>query len=105
MSELYFTKPYRGSLKTLRLEFGEVKNKSLLKNIEGVDNGRAKSQDYPKEEVFDEDQEMLKKVWETRKRLSEERWTLETKEDSPHTNQSSFITLKTMDGELSLEYE
>jgi hypothetical protein len=32
-------------------------------------------------------------------------WTLETKEDSPHTNQSSFITLKTMDGELSLEYE
>ena len=105
MRELYFTKPYRRSLKTLRLEFGEVKNKFLLKTIEGEENGRVKSEEYPKEEVFDEDQEMLKKVWETRKRLSEERWTLETKEDFPHTNQSSFITLKTMDGDLSLEYE
>ena len=38
MSELYFTKPYRGSLKTLRLEFGEVKNKYLLKSFEGEDN-------------------------------------------------------------------
>ena len=59
----------------------------------------------PREEVFDNDQVMLKEVWELRKRLSEDRWTLETKEDSPTTQQTSFITLKTIDGDLSMEYD
>ncbi len=59
----------------------------------------------PIETVYDDEQEMLKKVWETRKQLSEERWILKTKEDSPKTTQPSFITLKTIDGELSLEYD
>jgi hypothetical protein len=56
-------------------------------------------------EVFDNDQVMLKEVWELRKRLSEDRWTLETKEESPTTYQTSFITLKTIDGDLSMEYD
>ena len=105
MNQLYFTKPYRGSLKKLRLEFGEVKNNFLLKFVDGEINIKGKSQFSPIEEVFDDEQEMLKKVWETRKQLSEERWILKTKEDSPKTTQPSFITLKTIDGELSLEYD
>ena len=60
---------------------------------------------FPREEVFDNDQVMLKEVWELRKRLTEDRWTLETKEDSPTTQQTSFITLKTIDGDLSMEYD
>jgi hypothetical protein len=48
---------------------------------------------------------MLKEVWELRKRLSEDRWTLETKEDSPPTQHTSFTTLKTIDGDLSMEYD
>ena len=92
-------------LKTLRLEFGEVNNKFLLKSIEGEINGKGISEFSPREEVFDDDQVMLKEVWETRKRLSEDRWTLETKEESPNTNQTSFITLKTVDGDLSMEYD
>ena len=48
---------------------------------------------------------MLKEIWDTRKRLSEERWTLETKEESPTTHQTSFITLKTIDADLSMEYD
>jgi len=40
MNELYFNKPYRRSLKTLRLEFGEINNKFLLKSIEGKINGK-----------------------------------------------------------------
>ena len=55
--------------------------------------------------MFDNDQVMLKEVWELRKRLSEDRWTLETKEESPTSNQTSFITLKTIDGDLSMEYD
>ena len=55
--------------------------------------------------MFDNGQVMLKEVWELRKRLSEDRWTLETKEESPTTHQTSFITLKTIDGDLSMEYD
>ena len=105
MNELYFTKPYRRSIRTLRLEFGEVNNKFLLKFIDGEINLKGKSEFSPIEKVYDDEQEMLKKVWETRKQLSEERWILKTKEESPKTTQPSFITLKTMDGELSLEYD
>ena len=54
--------------------------------------------------MFGNDQVMLNEVWETRKRLSEDRWTLETKEDSPTTKKSSFIILKTIDDDLSIEY-
>jgi hypothetical protein len=105
MKELYFTKPYRRSLKTLRLEFGEINNKFLLKSIEGEINGKGTSEFSPREEVFENDQVMLKEVWELRKRLSEDRWTLETKEESPNKQQTSFITLKTIDGDSSMVYD
>ena len=49
-------------------------------------------------------QEMLNEVWEKRKQLSEDRWNLETKVESPTTKQTSFITAKTIDDDLSMEY-
>ena len=105
MNELYFVKRERKPLRTLRLEFGEVKSKCLLKLIDGGINVKGKSEFSPIESVYEDEQEMLKKVWETRKQLSEERWILKTKEESPTTNQKSFITLKTIDGDLSMEYD
>ena len=105
MEELYFIRRKRGNYKTLRLEFGKVKKKFLLRFIEGEINLKGKSEFSPIESVYEDEQEMLKKVWETRKQLSEERWILKTKEESPTTNQKSFITLKTIDGDLSMEYD
>ena len=105
MKELYFTKPYRRSIRTLRLEFGEVNNKFLLKFIDGEINLKDKSEFSPIEKVYDDEQEMLKNVWETRKQLSDERWILRTKEESPTSKQTSFITLKTNNGDLSLEFD
>ena len=105
MKELYFTKPYRRSIRTLRLEFGEVNNKFLLKFIDGEINLKDKSEFSPIEKVYDDEQEMLKNVWETRKQLSDERWILRTKEESPTSKQTSFITLKTNNGYLSLEFD
>ena len=55
--------------------------------------------------MFSNDQVMLNEIWETRKRLSEDKWNLETKEESTTTKQTSFIVLKTIDGALSMEYE
>ena len=105
MNELYYTKPYRRSIRTLRLEFGEVNDKFLLKFIDGEINLKGKSEFSPIEKVYDDEQEMLKNVWETRKQLSDERWILRTKEESPTTKQTSFITLKTMNGDLSMEFD
>ena len=105
MKELYFTKPYRRSIRTLRLEFGEVNNKFLLKFIDGEINLKDKSEFSPIEKVYDDEQEMLKNVWETRKQLSDERWIMRTKEESPTTKQTSFITLKTRNGDLSMEFD
>ena len=105
MNELYYTKPYRRSIRTLRLEFGEVNDKFLLKFIDGEINLKDKSEFSPIEKVYDDEQEMLKNVWETRKQLSDERWILRTKEESPTSKQTSFITLKTNNGDLSLEFD
>ena len=105
MNELYYTKPYRRSIRTLRLEFGEVNDKFLLKFIDGEINLKGKSEFSPIEKVYDDEQEMLKNVWETRKQLSDERWIMRTKEESPTTKQTSFITLKTINGDLSMEFD
>ena len=100
MKELYYVKRERKSLRTLRIEFGECKDKFLLKFIDGETNLKGKSEFSPIESVYEDEQEMLKKVWETRKQLSEERWILKTKEESPQTTQTSFITLSHLWGPL-----
>ena len=108
MNELYFTKTDRKTNQVVRLEYGQLGEKYVLKTFEGEENPNGlflHKSIFPREEVFDNDQVMLKEVWELRKRLSEDRWTLETKEDSPTTQQTSFITLKTIDGDLSMEYD
>ena len=108
MNELYFTKTNRKTNQVVRLEYGQLGEKYVLKTFEGEENPNGlflHKSIFPREEVFEDDQVMLKEVWELRKRLSEDRWTLETKEDSPTTQQTSFITLKTIDGDLSMEYD
>ena len=88
MKELYFTKPYRRTTRTLRLEFGEVKDKYILKFIDGEINLKGKSEFSPIEKVYSYEQEMLKNVCEARKQLSEERWILRTKEESPSSKET-----------------
>ena len=63
----------------MRLEFGEVKNKFLLRFIEGEINPELKSESYPVETLYYDEQEMLKKVLKLREQLSEERWMLKTR--------------------------
>ena len=108
MNELYFIRTNSKTIQVEGLEYGQLGEKYVLKTFEGEENPNGlflHKSIFPREEVFDDDQVMLKEVWELRKRLSEDRWTLETKEDSPTTQQTSLITLKTIDGDLSMEYE
>ena len=73
MNELYYVKRERKSLRTLRIEFGECKDKFLLRFIEGEINPELKSESYPVETFYYDEQEMLKKVLKLREQLSEER--------------------------------
>ena len=81
MNEIYYIKPHRSLLRTLKLEFGKIRNTYLLRIIEGeITRNKGKSEFPPIEEVYYEKKGMLKKVYEMSKQLSEEKWNLKTKE-------------------------
>ena len=101
MKELYFTLPYRRSKKTVRLEYGQVKKKFIVRTFDGEIIGRRTSEDSPKEEVFDDEQEMLKRVYEIKKGLMESRWVIQDKES---ISQPSFLKTEIIDGAISFEF-
>ena len=78
MREFYFTSPYRRSLRTVRLEYGQVKKVFILRTFEGEINGKGESESPPKEEVFEDEQVLLKKVYETKSGLLEGRWIVQS---------------------------
>ena len=102
MKELYFTLPYRRSTHTIRLEYGQVKKVFILRTFDGEINGRGESEGSPKEEVFEDEQEMLKKVYETKKGMMEGRWIVQNKQS---ISQPSFLKTDVIDGEVSVEFE
>ena len=102
MKELYFTSPYRRSLRTIRLEYGQVKKKFVLRTFEGKIIGRKVSEEgSPKEEVFEDEQELLKKVHKTKKGLLEGRWIVKNKQSF---SQPSFLKTEIIDGKVSFEF-
>ena len=101
MKELYFTLPYRRSNKTVRLEYGQVKKKFIVRTFDGEIICRRTSEDSPKEEVFDDEQEMLKRVYEIKKGLMESRWVIQDKES---ISQPSFLKTEIIDGAILFEF-
>ena len=101
MKELYFTLPYKRSTRIVRLEYGEVKKKFIARTFDGEINVRKTSEDSPKEEVFDDEQEMLKRVYEIKKGLMESRWIIQNKES---ISQPSFLKTEIIDGSISFEF-
>ena len=101
MKELYFTLPYRRIKKTVRLEYGEVKKKFIVRTFDGQINGRRISEDSPKEEVFEGEQEMLKRLHDIKKGLMESRWVIQNKES---ISQPLFLKTEIIDGAISFEF-
>ena len=101
MKELYFTLPYRRCKKTVRLEYGQVKKKYIVRTFDGEINGKRTSEDSPKEEVFADQQEMLKRVYEIKKGLVDSLWVIQEKKSIPHT---SFLKTEIIDGAISFEF-
>ena len=101
MKELYFTLPYRRSKKTVRLEYGQASEKFIVRAYDGEINGIGTSEDSPKEEVFDDEQEMLKRIYEIKIGLTESRWVIQDKESIA---QPSFLKTEIIDGAISFEF-
>ena len=101
MKELYFTSPYRRSTRTIRLEYGQVKKVFILRTYDGEINGKGESESPSKEEVFEDEQELLKKVHETKKGLLEGRWIVKNKQSF---SQPSFLKTEIVDGKISFEF-
>ena len=102
MKEIYFTLPYRRTKKTVRIEYGKIKSKFLVKTYDGEINGKGTSEDIPKEEVFDSEQEMLKRVNEIKKGLMESQWVIQ---DKNSISQPSFLKTEIIDGVISFEFK
>ena len=101
MKELYFTSLYRRSLRTIRLEYGQVRKEFVLRTFEGNIIGRRVYEGYPKEEVFDDEKELLKKVYETKKGLLKGRWIVKNKQSF---SKPSFLKTEIIDGKVSFEF-
>ena len=101
MKELYFTLPYRRSIKTVRLEYGQFKKKFIVRIYDGEINVGVASEDSPKEKVFDDEQEMLKRLYEIKKGLMESQWVIQDKES---ISQPSFLKTEIIDGAISFEF-
>jgi hypothetical protein len=56
----------------------------------------------PNEQVFEDEQGLLKKVYETKSGLLEGRWIVQNKQS---ISQPSFISTNVMDGEVSVEFD
>ena len=101
MKELYFTSPRRRSLRTIRLEYGQIGKKFVLRTFEENIIGRRVSEGSPKEEVFDDEKELLKKVYETKKGLLKGRWIVKNKQSF---SKPSFLKTEIIDGKVSFEF-
>ena len=102
MNTLYFTSPYRRSLRTVRLEYGQVKKVFILRTYDVEINGKWESESSPSEEIFEDELELLKKVYETKSGLLEGRWIVQNKQS---ISQPSFVSTNVMDGEVSVEFD
>ena len=63
--------------------------------------GRRGSEGSPKEEAFDDEKELLKKVYETKKGLLEGRWIVKNKQSF---SKPSFLKTEIIDGKVSFEF-
>ena len=72
MYEHYFTKTNRETVQAVRLEYGQLGGKYVVKTYEGEENPNGLFLHkfiFPREEVFDDEQRMLNKVLDARKKI------------------------------------
>ena len=103
MNSLYYTLKDRKSLKTtLRIEYGQLGLKFVLRMVEGQIDIRGDREDLPKEILFEGEQKMLKQIHDLKKRLGTEGWS---EKEPPTVTQPSFLRTDLGEDELSFKFD
>jgi len=76
--------------------------RNLSLTFEGKINVRGASESPPNEQVFEDEQGLLKKVYEIKSGLLEGRCIVQNKQS---ISQPSFISTNVIDGEVSVEFD
>ena len=63
-------------LRTIRIEYGQLGKKYVLRTFEGEINGEGGKEALPKEEIFEKEQELMKKVYDRKNVLVGVSWSL-----------------------------
>ena len=88
MKEVYFTLQSRSSIPIVRIEYGQEKKNFIVRIFDNEVNSRRTYEYCPKEEFFEDEQEMLKKVNEIKKGLLENNWIMQ---NSDSIAKNSFL--------------
>ena len=101
MKKVYFTLKSRRSIPTVIIEYGQEKKYFIVRIFDSEVNSRRTYEYCPKEEVFDDEQEMLKKVNEIKKGLLENNWIMQ---NSDSIAKNSFLKTGIVDGTISFDF-
>ncbi len=101
MKEVYFTLKSRSSIPTVRIEYGKEKKTFIVRIFDSEVNSSRNYKYRPKEEVFEDEQEMLKKVNEIKKGLLENNWIIKNRDS---ITKHSFLKTGIVDGTISFEF-
>jgi len=109
MNHLYFTLPYSLSIRTIRMEYGLLGKKYVLRTFDGEITLHGEREDLPKEEIFEKEQELLKQVHELKNVLvggswsiGKDLWIIQNKHS---TSQPSFLKTDRIDSQLSFNHK
>ena len=75
MNALYYTLKAKKSLKTLRIEYGQLGLKFVLRMFEGQIDRSGEREGLPKEILFEGEKELLKQIHEIKKELKDSEWS------------------------------
>ena len=101
MNSPYYTLKDRKSLKTLRIEYGQLGLKFILRMFDGQIDRRGERENLPKEILFEGEQELLKQIHELKKRLGTEGWS---EREPSKVTQPSFLRTDIGIDELSHKF-
>ena len=102
MNSLYYTLKDRKSLKTLRIEYGQLCLKFVLRMFDGQIDRMGERENLPKEILFESEQELLKKIHHIKKELKESEWS---ESPPPKVTQPSFLRTDLGEDEVSFKFE
>ena len=102
MNSLYYTLKDRKSVKTLRIEYGQLGLKFVLRIFDGQIDRRGEREGLPQEILFEGEQELLEKIHDIKKELSETKWS---ESPPPKVTQPSFLRTDLGDDEVSFKFE